>query len=407
MTATASPAGTPLRVVGQAGEHRLAGIEGLRAVGAVGVFVAHVYLLWWQRASSPGDGLAHRLLLGTGIGYQLLFALSGYLLFRPFVRQLMLGEAVDLRRYARNRALRVLPLYYVAVVVLLLTLGRGSDPGRWLVLLTLTGNAVPGSYQGLNTPLLMLLVEVQFYVVLPFLAPALLAGRSVRRCAVLIGAASTVSLGLYVGVPALTALPDPQRWIRASLLTTFFLFGAGMLLALVEHTWRERPGRGAGSAQAWLLAAVAAWVAASVARLDVLGALASFLLIGACVLPLRTGPLTRALSARPLALVGVATFSLYMWHAPIVQTVAAGAWAPRDFLGLLAVTAVLCAAATVVSYALVEASALPARRTWAPSTPRADGRPGPPGRVLARALPRILAGAVLLGALLACLDALA
>jgi peptidoglycan/LPS O-acetylase OafA/YrhL len=50
-----------------------------------------------------------------------------------------------------------------------------------------------------------------------------------------------------------------------------------------------------------------------------LAVLPCFLMVGAAVLRLRPGPLVRALEWRPLALVGVASYSLYLWHVPILD----------------------------------------------------------------------------------------
>ena len=88
-------------------------------------------------------------------------------------------------------------------------------------------------------------------------------------------------------------------------------------------------------------------------------AVASFLVVGAVALPLAPGPLTRALDWRPLALLGVASYSLYLWRLPIVD-----ALAPHALL--LSVPLSLIAA--VVSYRLIEAPFLRLRRRWSSSS---------------------------------------
>src|SRR3954447_21096105 len=98
----------------QAGELRSARIESLRALAALGVLLGH---LWGQAnahaAGATMDGFGARVLLGGGFGVWLFFALSGYLLFWPFARAALGdGRRIDLGRYARNRLLRIVPLYY-------------------------------------------------------------------------------------------------------------------------------------------------------------------------------------------------------------------------------------------------------------------------------------------------------
>src|SRR4051812_41616446 len=77
---------------------RVAGLDGLRGIAALMVFVQHVHL--------PGD---LPLRLGWHTGVLVFFSLSGYLLYRPFAE----GRC-DLRTYAIRRVLRIGPAWLVA-----------------------------------------------------------------------------------------------------------------------------------------------------------------------------------------------------------------------------------------------------------------------------------------------------
>jgi peptidoglycan/LPS O-acetylase OafA/YrhL len=110
----------------------------------------------------------------------------------------------------------------------------------------------------------------------------------------------------------------------------------------------------------WL---VAAWLDSWAAPLT---AIAAFLTLGAVVLPLRTGRVVRALDLRPLALIGIASYSLYLWHVPIIDRLlhyfpAVGHSSAR----LLVLALPLALAAAFASYVLVERQALRLRRPWA------------------------------------------
>ena len=70
---------------------RLGSLDAVRAIACAMVIVSHVSLY-------RGDGSLH----GLRNGVMLFFALSGYLLFRPFLR-----GAVDLGAYAMHRAARI------------------------------------------------------------------------------------------------------------------------------------------------------------------------------------------------------------------------------------------------------------------------------------------------------------
>src|SRR5207253_1356945 len=97
-----------------------------------------------------------------------------------------------------------------------------------------------------------------------------------------------------------------------SLAATSFFFVPGMLLALARLAWERRPERRLpgplGHSDAWALAAAAAWVVVLDRwSTDLTTAGACLLTLAAVALPLRAGWFVRALDARPLALVGVAS----------------------------------------------------------------------------------------------------
>src|SRR5919109_4752033 len=96
---------------------RLAGIEGLRALAASSIVVFHCWLV----ASPSGAvrlGVMSRFVFpNLPVGVTLFFALSGFLLYRPFAGALMRAQdGPRLRAYLRNRALRILPAYWVILL---------------------------------------------------------------------------------------------------------------------------------------------------------------------------------------------------------------------------------------------------------------------------------------------------
>lgn len=353
--------------VEQAGEQRSTRIESLRALAALAVLVSHVFLV-----SQPGGlpaltaSFPRRVLLGGGVAVFLFFALTGYLLFLPWVREAFEdGRPVALGRYARNRVLRILPLYWVVVAVLLVLQHGGGSAHQWLRFLTLTQNFSSDTVATVDGPMWSLVVEVHFYLLLPGLAWGLtrLPSASRARAALALGVLAVPSAALYwVEVTHRTTAPD-LRW-QYSLPVTFFFFVPGMLLALLrshlETTGARLPGV-AGRADAWLVASVPVWLLAvdSFANAHVC-ALGAFLLLGGCVLPLRAGPLLGCLAFRPLATLGIASYSLYLWHLPLVEAL----WPDRarGFLALLALAGAMSLAVALVSYRVVEAPFLRMRR---------------------------------------------
>jgi acetyltransferase len=374
----------------QAGELRDARVESLRAIGVLSVLVAHAF----GRASDhgveiPRGAALEAVYLATQAGPFLLFVLSGCLLYGPFARRDLGGGApVDVRRYAANRVLRILPLYLVMLFVLFAVQEQGGTVKSWLIYGSFSQNFVAFPNQQINHVLWYVVIEVHFYLLLPLLALVIAkaSGGSRRVAGSLVAALGAASFAFYAWAWS-DGGPDPL-W-RMSIVSQFFFLAAGMLLAVLRVGWERRPPawtRGPlGSGDSWIAAGLLGW-AAMVAwgpTIPSQGAMLAILVVcslvaGACVLPLRPGWVGRALGWRPLALVGVASYSLYLWHDPILDALAGSSWAPDGFLGLLAVALPVCGLVTAVSYTVVEAPALRLRKRWVGpkrSAPREGGFP--------------------------------
>jgi len=359
--------------VSQAGELRSARIESLRALAALGVMLGHTFgsAHDYEPTQTLGAGYLHRAIFGGGFGVFLFFALSGYLLYWPFAkRDLAGGDAIDLRRYALNRAVRILPLYYAVVVVALLLQPGGGTLGQWWRFLLFAENFSTDTVAKVDGVVWSLVVELHFYLLLPFLALAIswIARRSRGRAALVLVALGGASYLLG------RATVDSGRLWRYSLPTTFWFFIAGMLLAVVRIHWQERRPwwlRGPiASSDVWLLAAVGLWLLVFWHYRREPVPFASALMVGACVLPLRPGYGVRLLEWRPLAAIGVASYSLYLWHVLILQRLTANSVLPNaGFPLLLAIAAPICIGVAIASYRVIEAPFLRLRRRWSASAP--------------------------------------
>lgn len=153
---------------------RIKGLDGLRGVAILLVLAYHT----WTESSglaALGEGPFFLSLLYAGsTGVTLFFALSGFLVGRPFIEAMRERRPLPLLgRYASQRALRILPTYYiVALIGVLLT----SRHDQLVPALTLTAQAYDvGQF---STVWWSLATEVQFYVLLPlaFLLMARLPG---------------------------------------------------------------------------------------------------------------------------------------------------------------------------------------------------------------------------------------
>lgn len=348
----------------QAGERRSVRLESVRAVAALAVIVVHAYgYANGYRPSAIFSTYYDRLVSSTADGVDLFFALSGYLLFLPFAQHWWgSGSRPDVGRYARNRALRILPLYYVVIVVYLIV--GSASRSQTLHFLTFTQDFFSNSVQRIDGPTWSIVAEVEFYALLPVVAWAI--GRVSRRSV----AAGFLALGVLTAVTFAVRLSigpaSPLTW-QYSPATNAFFFLPGMVLALVRCARPERvldrlPGLLRRS-DLWVALAVGLWMlhAWRWSHDELLG-VASFLVLGACVLPLDAGLLVAVLDMRVLGWLGMVSYSMYMWHDPVVH--ALSGVVPGGFPGLLAVSVPVSVAIAGASYLLIERPFLLLRRAW-------------------------------------------
>jgi peptidoglycan/LPS O-acetylase OafA/YrhL len=379
--------------IAQAGQARIARVESLRALAAVGVVASHVF------GATVGEffsGIENRMASGVGFGAYFFFALSGCLLYMPFVRRdFGGGGSISLGRYALNRAVRIFPLYYVSLAAVLIVLERGGTLEQWVTWGLFLENFSPEEIETVNGVLWTIVIELHFYILLPLIAWVILrgSGGSLNRALLVLGAITLASLTLrlfYVIIPDRHWL-DP---VRMSLPSMFYFIGAGMFVALVRQAWaQQRPSwlRGPlASPDVWVLASIPFWfVFVANYDLEPLFAIGCFLLLGSAVLPLDRGFLVRGLDWRPLAVLGLASYSLYVWHRPILRGVTDReapvldpliSWTQdlvgSDYVGMLLILVPFCCAVALVSYALIEAPALRLRRRWGEFRRQAVELPG-------------------------------
>ena len=416
------------------GRAHLASIDGLRATAALAVLIYHVW-----RYGTPGDevqfaGVAPLMRL-LPMAVVLFFALSGFLLYRPFCASVLNGVPPPaLGRYARARARRILPAYWVVLLLVGGVLGATSisgtpvtvgylwsRPGLTVADVLLVQNYHPASvYSGIG-PAWSLVVEVAFYLALPLLAlfGRAVAGSSFERPRRLWGAVAPALLMLTIGGASKLfefAVGDSLgSWNSVLLVSPAYaadLFAYGMLTAVlaveVDAGRLSLPSKWRGAVLSGAMALVTAALIAVELRVvpraifETAIGLASALVLGAVVLEPSGGGtrLRAALGWRPLSALGLASYSLYLWHEPLVHLLAARGWARPGWSGLgvnIAVVAVFAIALAAATYGLVEAPAMRrrggetvARTTDDRSDSKRLGVPAPRRAVLLRSLPRAL-----------------
>jgi peptidoglycan/LPS O-acetylase OafA/YrhL len=226
------------------GPDRVASLTGIRAVAALLVLGTHAAYTTGKYPQGYFGLLCSRLEIGVPI----FFVLSGFLLFRPWVKSLATGgPSPSVSRYAWHRVRRIMPAYVVTVllayVLYQFRFARPNPGHTWIGLLrnlTLTQiyttNYLTGYvHQGL-TQMWSLAVEAAFYVVLPLLSYLLLVVVCRRQwlprlLLVGLGALAVISPAWLILVHLTTSVPNGMRlWLPTYLI--WFL--AGMSLTVLQ-----------------------------------------------------------------------------------------------------------------------------------------------------------------------------
>ena len=214
-------------------------LDTLRAVGALAVLTTHTT---FQSGDYVGHGVWGTVFARLDSGVAIFFVLSGFLLSRAYLaRAAERAPHPSLRRYYRNRALRILPVYVVSVAIALVFVHQDA-PMRWADWVrTLTLFDVyfePRLPQGL-TQMWSLAVEVSFYIVLPLLMLiGAGTGLRVRRALLLVLGMVAVSVAWQTGLAR--EVDDVSSGLPMSWLPGYLSwFAVGIALALA-HVHAER-----------------------------------------------------------------------------------------------------------------------------------------------------------------------
>lgn len=360
--------------------------DAMRAVAVLGVLVVHVGAAshanmnaWYGVATSQGR-----------LGVRIFFVISAFLLYRPFVMAHLQGTpGPALSTFAKRRALRILPAYWVALVALSIWPGLPGvwSPRWWIYFGMLQGYYPKTLFKGLPVAW-SLSVEVAFYATLPFLAMFLGAlGRRVSaRARMRRQVWALVALAFAGETFRLSNVAIGRLEFHWTLPSMFLPFALGMLLAVSsawlgtdERRWRwtrfviDRPGA------CWLAAAAIfvtlcftpVFIRTSVGKHTVVtqgieqfayAVISALLLLPAIFGENAGGWPRRILATRVMAFTGAISYGIFLWHQPMLRAMNQAGWAKMipgfPFLSLFT----LCLGVAVVlgwgSYRLIEAPAM-------------------------------------------------
>jgi peptidoglycan/LPS O-acetylase OafA/YrhL len=335
-------------------------VEGMRAVAVALVLLYH-------------GGIP--LVRAGFVGVDVFFVISGFLITGMLVREVETSGRVSLARFYARRAKRLLPAAALVLVVTAALIHRFmprvdrpvfAGDLSWAALYAVNWRLADRSVDYLAEDVGVspvqhywsLSVEEQFYLVWPLLL--LMVAWWVRRSGWSVRAAMAAGLSL-VAVPSLAwsiALTRREPSVAFFATTTrMWELSIGAFLSIAAPGLVRLPRR-AAAAIAWLgLAAVVAsalvytththWPGSAA----LLPTLATAAVIGAGPAAGRAGPIL-LLGTRPMLWIGSLSYSLYLWHWPLL-VVASAHWGELSTPVSLAVLAVSTVLAWL-TYGLVE-----------------------------------------------------
>jgi peptidoglycan/LPS O-acetylase OafA/YrhL len=398
--ATFSPARNLRELVTPPREY-FAPLDGIRALFPSWVILAHCVFVCGTREYRAGmhaePGLRCAILAHYAL--EAFFVLSGFLLANLLMREHERTGTLNLGRYFLRRAARILPTYYVAIVVF----AAVHYPHREHLFYNVfyLNNFLPIARQFMPWTW-SLAVEEHFYIALPFLLLLMYRSRHFRGLfwLGLFALACFIRLILVDTYELTTALSDPTARglivIDTLYTKSYSRFGAVVLGVIVAYVFRQRADLTSrierSPALSWLLAggALACMLGLSTAGtpLDIPyfqlentwptwlrpAALALgrylFSLAFACLILLSLGRssagrvLGRLLSPRPFYPIAQLSYGVYLFHPLVIESFPRPEPTYASVGGLFVKSAVLTYALALVVHLAVERPFMNLRKVW-------------------------------------------
>lgn len=301
-------------------------LEGLRFLAIVPVIVQHCVERWYRNEYISGHSAISDWLvnycLGGGVGVYLFFAISGFILPLPFAVKRLSGKPMgSLKTYFARRLTRLEPPYILVMLLLAVSaivlhkMSSTETLGYFFTGITYSSTLVYKHFNQLNPVIWSLEVEIQFYIVAPFITYLVFGIQSFAKRNLVIASA----ILLLVFIQEQTGISNGFNVLRYTILGQLQYFLVGILMVNLYLQQKLQPG---SYTRWWDAAATIAifsmigfrWVAGYGKTILFIFAL-TVLFIGA----FRSGSFNRFMKRPWIMAIGGMCYSIYLLHLAIAQ----------------------------------------------------------------------------------------
>ncbi|MDF2073445.1 acyltransferase [Pseudomonas mendocina] len=321
---------------------RIKGFDGVRALAVISVVLTHLDVYaFWQSQGGYYAGLVSSI--NGGAGVQAFFVLSGYLITSLLVREYRETGRVSLRDFYMRRSLRIFPLYYLVLMLVLVMQVVGEGVANSISLFfafIYSYNFIPkGWYSGVLGHTWSLSVEEHFYLIWPFLFVSLVPRfRYILRLLAVIFVVSFLLAIIFANIDVFNRYFFVKRWtfIAGSSIV------AGVALAILLATV-DRAGVSLARARFLLLSVSLIFVETLFYQLEwyisqYIRAM-GFVFLFAWLVGNQDSWLVKVLEIQPLKYIGLVSYGVYMWQGFFLSTGPYRAdgqtWPPDPYTGFL------------------------------------------------------------------------
>jgi peptidoglycan/LPS O-acetylase OafA/YrhL len=291
-------------------------IDGLRFVAIASVVLYHIERMTEiHYGTGPAGTKLTSIIMAPifhgGTGVSVFFVISGMVLGLPFVRwRLDGGHAVSLKAYFLRRVTRLEPPYVGNLFIRLPFIASAKGMAflavlpHFLASLFYLHGLIYGAWPLVHQPSWSLEIEVQFYLIAPFLAWLVYRGNKTSRRVIL--------LGLIIAMVLIqNRIPLGYPRYQFSVLSSAQFFLAGFLLADLYvfdmAKWR--------ASWVWDVVGMTMWVAVFSASKVWL----PFIILLACISAFKGPLINRCMRNAFVATVGGMCYSIYLTHSLALQ----------------------------------------------------------------------------------------